>query len=419
MIDWKSGTTKIVAGVCAGVIAIGAGLGLYFGLRTPRSQQLRIMNWGDYIDEEIFSSFEKYYMDVTGKKINVVYKTFEDSEEAEREITKRKKDYDLICPSDYVIERLYNTGKLLPFNFSEVFERTAIEGAVYTDNITNKLDKAIDDWTEIMENAGGVRYAVPYMYGTNGIMYDRTKVDAAYINNSWAMLWNPNVSVSMKFTGRDSLAAATLYDNRDILKTLTKEEREIKLKELLNDPSEAMVESAKTRIKSMNIVAVDEDLVKDDMIKGSGPDAGLFWSCDAGFAMSENTDLEYFVPQEGSNIWVDGFVMPKYAKNTDAAHWFLNFICREDIAYLNMKASGACSPVKSARTLIRNDYSADDAKTMSETPKPFPTVAYQAMYVEACFPTATTLDRCVKFRAFKTESLIKKVNKLMDKIMAD
>jgi len=428
-INWKSKTTKIVAICMATILVIGVGIGIYFATRTPRSEKLLIMNWGEYMDESILHEFETYYKEQTGKKVTVVYKTFLDSEEAEKAITKQKKDFDLICPSEYVIERLYNQGFLLPLDFeaygiSDEKENSYIGG----------LDEEIVTASAPNKGTDKNTYVIPYLYGTNGIMYDKEKIKTKGVTlfdeeglpkktadtyYGWDLLWKDNLTISMKSTGRDSFATAVLYNNREHLLTLEGEALKTELKRLFNNPDNAMLTAAQAAIQALSKDRnkEDDDSMKDEMMKGTGPDAGLFYSCDAGYTFEANENLWYYVPEEGSNFWVDGFVMPKYAVNKSAAHWFLNFICNPDIAYRNMDAAGACSPVEDAREAIRTAYEEDEdgeyfGYVEKYTGADFE--AYKAMVIETMFPTKeATLWRCEKFHAFDNEELTNEVNELM------
>lgn len=305
----------------------------------------KIYNCQDYIQEaeedgdpDVVEDFQKYYEKKTGEKIKVVYDTFDTLERAYTIINKREADYDVFCPSDYIIEKMKANDLLTPINKEKI------------PNISNVapylLGRNFDP-----DNS----YSVPYMWGTVGILYNADKVDEKDLDN-WNLLWNDKYKnkILMKDSIRDSVFIATIYAYRkeleEFAKTATVEQYKAKLNDLVNNISEDVLATVEKELREQyNILyAYEVDSGKDSIINGEAY-VNLAWSGDAVWAIEEaannGINLDYYVPEIGSNIWFDGWVIPKYAKNVDIAHEFINFMCDPDIAYRNTDAVGYTSAV--------------------------------------------------------------------------
>ena len=138
-------------------------------------------------------------------------------------------------------------------------------------------------------------------------------------------------------------------------------------------------------------------------------EVALMWSCDAGYVMNDyedddgvehtgNRNMWYVVPKEGGNIYLDCFVISKYAKNVEAANYFLEFLCTKKIALRNSEYAGAISPVTAAYDELKAEYEADE--TLGEGAAAGEEAAWKAMYLDMMFPSAETLDRCGTMRDF-------------------
>lgn len=297
------------------ICVLFAGVFIALGLSgcTDDSKVVRVYNWGDYIDESVIDTFEEE----TGYK--VVYSLFETPEDMYTKIVNSNASYDVIIPSDYMIERMAVEGLLAEIDFDNIPEY---------ENVDEKYKNLSYD----PEN----KYSVPYMWGTMGILYNKTMIKGPV--TSWKDLWDEKYkgNIFMMNSQRDSIG--------------------ITLKMLgysLNSTDEKELEEAKQALISQSplVLAYVVDEGKDKMIAGEAALA-LAWAGDAVYCMKENSDLDYIIPKEGSNIFFDSMAIPKNCKNKEGAESFINFMCRPDIAALNAKYIGYSSPISKARELM-------------------------------------------------------------------
>lgn len=329
---------------------------------------LKVYNAQDYIEHNKESSvlrdFEVYCKEKLGKKVRVQYDTFDTLERAYTIINKRKADYDVFCPSDYIIEKMEKNGLLRELDLNKI------------PNIQNVapylLGRSFDP-----EN----KYSVPYMWGTVGILYNADKIaEEDLINNSWDLLWNEKYKnkILMKDSIRDSVFIATIYAHKDELLAFkdspdfTFDEYRNKINQLVNHSTDdVLLEVEKVLRNQYNILyAYEVDSGKDAIINGEAY-INLAWSGDAVYAIEEATkngiNLDYYVPSEGSNIWFDNWVIPKYSKeeNLDLAHEFINFMCDPEIAFRNSYEVGYTTAVMSEE-ILDNMMAEDDDNSIEE-----------------------------------------------------
>lgn len=372
---------------------------LLFGC-APRSQVLKIYNWGDYIEDSLIGEFEGWYKEQTGEHITVKYDTFDTNETMLMRIETQKADYDLVCPSDYIAERMIKSGLAKKVD-AEIFDPKTPD--LFYDGLADMV-APFDENNE---------YFVPYVWGTFGIMYDTNKIDAGSEKaESWGALWSDEWKqttgkrrVLMKDSVRDAYSVAMIYANTDKLAGLsdgfTDYNAEYR-KELVSYFSEVtddtLATAQKTLIEQKKAVCKYEvDDGKNDMVAGT-TDAylGLFWSCDAGLIMLEDggDHFYYAVPKEGSNVWVDGWLIPKYAKNEKAANYFLKFINTHEFAAINFDYMGTSIAVKSVM---------EEAKIAMEEDDEFFEGFYDGfkqMYIDMMFPSETVIARSAVMRDF-------------------
>lgn len=312
------------------------------------TETLRIYNWEDYIYEpetaeeapSIIDQFKEYYLNKTGNTVEVVYDTYSTNEEMYSTISLGGSVYDLLAPSDYMIERLIRENKI------ETMDKAAIP------NYTTYASPVLQD---LFEQHGWDQYAAGYMWGTLGILYNKEIVDAID-TTTWEVLWNTKYSkkISIKDSLREGYLIGLLYVHHDALvalKTqrddglLSDSEYNLVLSNLLNDTSQETVDlvgEALSDLKS-NIYGMEVDQGKTDIVSGKIA-MNTAWSGDAVYAIYEaasNGDdvLRYSLPAEGSNIWYDGFVMPKGADKV-LAQEFINFVSNPEVAALNTNYIG-------------------------------------------------------------------------------
>lgn len=294
-----------------------------------KSTTLTVFNWFDYIDEDVIKMFEQE----TGIKVN--YTNFTTNEEMFAKLEKGSGSYDVIFPSDYIIERMIKEDMLAELDLSKM------------PNVANLVD-----WCKKPDYDPDCKYSVAYMWGTVGILYNTEKVDGEV--TSWGSLFDPAYerSVFMLDSIRDSFCVGLKYLGYSL--NTQEEEALSAVKELL------------LKQKEDGIVAgylVDE--TKDKMIAGEAAMA-VMWSGDALYAMEGNDKLAYVVPEEGSNVWIDGMCIPKSSKNQEAAMKFIDFMCRPDIAEKNQDYIYYSSPVQQVIDGYTDEEKAEEALNPSQ-----------------------------------------------------
>ena len=301
---------------------------------ADRSQVLKVYNWSDYIDESVLPEFEQWYEQQTGEPIKVVYQTFDVNETMLSKIEKGREDYDVVCPSDYIIERMLNNGLILPLDFASIpdsLNYIAHNKSPYIQGIFASINPSID----------ANDYSVAYMWGTTGILYNTDEVTFEEAS-TWDVIRNPKFAgrILIKDAPRDVYGPVLIY-----LKQKELQEGTVTLQELMHDSSDESIAAVEAYLKQVKdgVLGWEADFGKDQMTKNRGV-VSLNWSGDAVWAIDEaanvGVNLDYIVPEEGSTVWFDGWVIPKYAKNLKAATWFINFMCRPDIAIRNMEETG-------------------------------------------------------------------------------
>ena len=303
-----------------------------------RSHVLKVYNWADYIDEEVLAEFPAWYKEQTGEDIRIIYQVFDINEIMLTKIERGQEDFDLVCPSEYIIERMLKKDLLLPINRN--FGKTPD----YIPNISPYIQKELEKISQPGRHTND--YVVPYMWGTAGILYNK-KFKTLEEVSSWGCLWDAvnRGKILMKDSYRDAYGTAIIYAHARQLADST-----ITVEQLMNDNSPEAIALAEQYLKDMkpNIAGWEADFGKEMMTKNKAW-LNLTWSGDAVWAIEEaeavDVDLDYVVPREGSNIWYDGWAIPKYARNVKAASYFINYLCQPDIALRNMDAIGYVSAV--------------------------------------------------------------------------
>lgn len=310
----------------------------------PRERVLKIYNWADYIGDGVLEDFQAYYKEQTGENIRIVYQTFDINEIMLTKIEKGHEDFDVVCPSEYIIERMLKKRLLLPIDTNFAHSPN------YMNNVAPFIREQINKLSQPGEEAS--RYAVCYMWGTAGLLYNRAYVPDS-VAASWGCLWNKKYvgKILMKDSYRDAYGTAIIYAHAKEL-----EAGSVTVEELMNDYSPQAMELAEKYLKALkpNIAGWEADFGKEMMTKNKAW-LNMTWSGDAIWAIEEadavGVDLDYEVPKEGSNIWYDGWVIPKYARNPEAASYFINFMCRPDIALRNMDFCGYVSSIATPEIL--------------------------------------------------------------------
>ena len=290
--------------------------------------ELYVYNWGEYIDEDVISQFEEE----TG--ITVVYDLFETNEEMYPVIEAGAVNYDVVCPSDYMIQKMRENDLLAELNF---------------DNIPNidQIDPAYMEMSQAFDPEN--KYSVPYCWGTVGILYNTRLLEELGVPapTKWADLWDERLSgeILMQDSVRDAFMVALKKDGYS-----------------MNSESKDELEQAKQELIDQKplVQAYVIDQVRDKMIGGEAA-VGVIYSGEMLYIQDEvanlglDYDLEYVIPEEGTNLWLDSWVIPKNAKNKENAEKWIDFMCRPEIAKANFEYITYPTPNKGAFELLDED----------------------------------------------------------------
>lgn len=300
------------------IVFIGGGF--YYAKENDvmNGEKLVVYNWGEYIDPEVLTMFEEE----TG--IDIVYEEFETNEILYPKISSGAIAYDVICPSDYMIQRMIENDLLSEINF---------------DNIPNLKNIGKQYLEQSRQFDPENKYSVPYCWGTVGILYNKMMVDEPV--DSWSILWDPKYkdNILMQDSVRDAFGVTLKYLGYSLNSTDLDE---------LTEAKNLLIEQ-KPLVQAYVI-----DQVRDKMI-GNEAALGVIYSGEAIYTQKENPNLEYVISKEGSNIWIDSWVIPKNAEHKENAEKFINFLCRPDIALMNFEYITYSTLNEAARELIEDE----------------------------------------------------------------
>ena len=364
-------------------LAIGGLVGLT-GCNEKYDAKLVVYNWEDYIydgtdddgyvvDDSVVERFEKYYKEKTGLKVKVEYECFSTNEIMYQQITLGAIKPDLICPSDYMIQKMANAGLLEEFSYDELND-TYGESLKNWDEYGSPYIRNRFAQETLSNGSSFLKYAVPYFWGTMGFTYDSEYFTADEVE-TWECLWNNDAKFAKKFTLKDSMrdsyvaAIFHVYRNEITALDVNAADYNDKLSAIFNrcdDETITKVENALKATKA-NVFGFEVDEGKDGIVQGTYK-ANLAWSGDSVYSMDSAEEsgktLNYALPQEGSNVWFDGWCMPKGA-NKELAEEFVNFMCAPSTAQLCMEAVGYTSPIVGDEIwqYVAETYAADDEET--------------------------------------------------------
>jgi len=318
---------KKLAQMFAAVFLVAFGL-MYLTAYLNSSQgysggnTLTIYNWGDYIDPDLIAEFEEQ----TG--IKVIYQTFDSNEAMMTKIEQGGTTFDVAVPSEYAISKMKEENLLLPIDHAKIPNLENIDPRF--------LNLSFDPDNE---------YSIPYFWGTVGIVYNTALLpDRTF--QSWNDLWSDDLR------------------NRILLVDGAREVMGFGLNSLnysLNDTNEDHLQEAKRKLGELtpNVKAIVGDEIKM-LLAGEEAAVGVVWSGDASEIMGENENLDYVVPEEGSNLWFDNMVIPKTARNLEGAHQFINFMLDPEVGARNTEYVGYSTPNAKALELLPEDISGDE-----------------------------------------------------------
>ena len=392
------------------VVALVALFSASCGVSEERMHTLKVYNWGDYIDEDLLSEFESWYEEHTGESVQIIYQTFDINEVMLAKIENGMADFDVVCPSEYIIERMMRNELLQPILTPE-FEQEINDKGINYFNCVSPYIKEQFSLLEAPEGQDPNDYSVGYMWGTTGILYN-TK----YVTEEEAMSWNLMFDkrlqdkIFVKDAFRDVYSPILVYAKTlEARQNGTLGEDEMldieTIRELMYDSSDesiALVESYLKRMKEL-VAGWEADFGKEMMTQEKGW-INLMWSGDAVWAIEEaaevDVELDYTVPVEGSVVWFDGWVIPKYAVNTRAARYFIDFMCMPENAIRNMDATGYVSVVTNEEVLeyISSEEDYDEAIDLSYLfvhADGTPIEGADSVFADpVLYPCRSVIDRC-------------------------
>lgn len=280
--------------------------------------QVIVYNWGEYLDPDVLEMFTEE----TG--IEVIYDEYETNETMYPKIEAGAAEYDIVCPSDYMIQKMIENDLLAEINF---------------DNIPNARNIDVNYYKQSESFDPGNKYSIPYCVGTVGILYNKTMVDEPI--DSWNVLWDERYADNILM--QDSVRDAFM----------------VSLKRLgysMNSTDEAELEEARDALIEQKPLtqAYVVDQVRDKMI-GNEAAIGVIYSGEAIYSQRENPDIEFVIPKEGTNVWIDSWCILKDAPNKENAEKFIDFLCRPEIALMNFEYITYSTPNEEARKLIEED----------------------------------------------------------------
>lgn len=294
-------------------------LGMKFGgVFQDKKNQVYVYNWGEYIDPSVIKEFEKE----TG--IEVVYDEFESNEIMYSKVASDNAAYDVICPSDYMIAKMKKENMLQPLDWDKMPNAK--------NNMDPKYMKAAQNFDP------GNKYSCPNFCGTVGILYNKKMVKEPV--DSWNILWDKKYKgqILMQDSVRDAFMVALAKDGDSINST---------------DPKELKKAADQLIAQKPLVQAYVVDQVRDKMIGGEAA-LGVIYSGEVLYTQRENPDLEYVIPKEGSNVWLDGWCITKNARHKANAEKWINFLAREDIAVKNFEYVTYTTPNLKAQQLIKD-----------------------------------------------------------------
>lgn len=283
---------------------------------------ITVYNWGEYIDSDLL----KQFTEETG--IKVIYETFDSNEGMMGKIEQGGTAYDITMPPEYMIEMMKEKDLLLPLDYSKIPN-------------ANNIDPYFLDLPFDPDN----KYSLPYFWGTVGIAYNPTLLEGQTFE-TWDDLWDPSLKQDV------------------ILVDSARETIGMGLNSLgfsLNTTDLAQLRQATDKLKTLspNVKAVIGDEVTPLMINGEAA-VSLTWSGQAADMMFENEDIDYVVPEEGSNLWFDNMVIPRTSKNIDGAHAFINFMLDAEVAAQNADYVGYSTPNLAALDFMDPEVTQDE-----------------------------------------------------------
>lgn len=289
---------------------------------TTGGGSITVYNWGEYIDPELIQQFE----DETN--INVVYETFDSNEAMMTKIEQGGTSYDVAMPSEYAIEKMKENDLLIPIDLEKI------------PNLKN-----IDPYFLDLPFDPGNEYSIPYFWGTVGIAYNPTLLEGQTFE-SWDDLWDPSLKgeVILVDSAREVIGMGLNSLGYSLNST---------------DVSELREATDKLKTLGPNVKAIIGDEIVE-MMRREEAAVALTWSGQAADMMWINENIDYAVPEEGSNLWFDNMVIPKTSSNVEGAHAFINFMLDAEVAAQNADYVGYSTPNQAATDIMDPEVTGDE-----------------------------------------------------------
>ncbi len=295
------------------------------------TEVLYVYNWGEYISDgtddtlDVNAEFEKYCEEVLGRKVKVNYSTFSSNESMYAKLSSGAASYDVIIPSDYMIERMISEDMLRPLDLSKIPNYQYVADEFKGDHVYYECGRE-------------ETYSVPYFYGMVGIIYNEGEnhVDPNDTDiGSWSLMWDPDyIGDILQFNNsRDAFGTAMYYKGYDV-----------------NNASKEEWMDALQLLKDQKVVI--QGYVMDEIfnkMKSGSASVAAYYAGDYLSMHEDNNDLSFFYPKEGTNAYVDAMCIPKNCQNYDLALEYINFMCEEEIAVANAEYTYYASPLTTVR----------------------------------------------------------------------
>lgn len=331
--------------------------------KEQKIQTLRIYNCQDYIDDgtdddgnkisnSVMEDWQEWYFETYGEKVEVVYDTFETLESMMNTLKTGKTSYDLVCPSEYTIQKMIRLDMIEKFDYELKDKNNNL--------ILDNYQYVSPYLKNLFNNKGWEEYSIPYMWGTMGFIYNPENIDSEDVKH-WSILWDKKYKnmATAKDSVRDTYVVGVMYvyydelmelKNKYTTKQITSDEYNKQVESIMNRVDDDTINKVEKALKQMkqNIYGMEVDSGKSDIVTGK-VSINFAWSGDAVYSIDVAEEenevyLNYVVPEEGSNVWFDGWVMPKGANKT-LAQSFVNYLCKPEIASRNMDFIGYTSSI--------------------------------------------------------------------------
>ncbi len=349
---------------------------------AAESATLYVYNWGEYISDgsedslDSNKAFEEWYYETYGVKVTVNYSTFSSNESLYAKLSSGSVSYDVVVPSDYMIERMIAEDLLAPLNYENIPE------------VKNILPEFWGETSEHSAHDPGNIYSVPYLYGMIGIIYNTTMVDENDPNlGSWALMWDEKHAGNiLQFNNsRDAFGSAQYFLGLDV-----------------NSDSEDDWRKALDKLKEQKPIL--QGYVMDEIYnKMENGSAGIsaYYAGDYLAMYENNEDLEFYYPKEGTNFYLDAMCIPKSSKNKEIAERYINFMLMEEAAIANAEYTYYASP---NRLVVENEEYIEYMNDIKDD-------AYEKMYDTESVKTST-------YQNLSGEKLIL-INELWEELKSD